>query len=67
MILFSEVGNGSENRKGNEVTEDAEDELIDSNIEGHFGNYMIPSIEELNQRHGCMCFPHITRPHRDRR
>lgn len=58
-ILFPDVGDRGEDRKGKEVTEDAEDKLIDPSIEGHFSNYMIPSIEELHQHQRTMCLHHI--------
>ncbi|KAF4398745.1 hypothetical protein G4B88_028108 [Cannabis sativa] len=46
---------------------DAKDELIDSNVEGYFGNYMVTFIEELNQRHGSMNLPYVATSCCDRR
>lgn len=50
-ILLADIGDGGENRDSEEVAEDAEDELVDPGIEGHFGNYVVAPIEELHHRH----------------
>ncbi len=44
-LLFTNIGNGGKDGKGKEVTEDTENELIDSNIEGNFCNDMVASVE----------------------
>ena len=42
------IGDGGKKRESKKITEDAEDKLVDTNIEGYFGNYMIASIDELH-------------------
>lgn len=44
-VLFTDIGDGGKDGKRNEVAEDAKDELVDPNIEGHFGYDMVPSVE----------------------
>lgn len=45
MVLFADVSEGSENGEGNEVAEDAEDDLVDPNVESNFGDDVITSVE----------------------
>lgn len=59
-VLFSEVGDWGENGESEKVAKYTENELVDSNIQGYFGNYMIPAVEELNQSHRRMSLPRLS-------
>lgn len=44
-ILFTDKSEGSENGEGNDIAEDAEDDLVDANVKGDFGDDVIASVE----------------------
>lgn len=50
--LLTEVSDGGENREREKVSEDAENELIDADVERHLGDDVVAPIEDLDQYHG---------------
>ncbi|CAH2078552.1 unnamed protein product [Thlaspi arvense] len=60
MIPFAEVSERSENRESKKIATDAEDKLVDSDVESYFRNHMVSAIKELNKRHRSVRHPSVS-------
>lgn len=58
-ILFTEISEWSENGESKEITEDAEDDLVDANIESKLCDDMVASGEKLHHRHRRVSLPYV--------
>lgn len=61
--FLTDISERSKNGESNEITKNAEDKLVYANVESHFGNNMISSIEQLHTDHGHMSLPRLSLHH----
>lgn len=57
-IPLSEEGDGGEDGEGDEVAEDAEDDLVHADVEGELGDDVVAGADDLDDRHRGMRLQH---------
>ena len=51
QVFLAEVGEGSEDGEGEEIPEDAEDDPVDADVEGHLRDHVVSAVDQLHHHH----------------